>query len=141
MINPTAIPVEILEVIGIAKITRNAGNASSKLSHFIPFTAPIIKLPTIIKAGEVIAAAPDNEATNGPKSEEIINKIATVTDVKPVRPPAATPDDDSTNAVVGLVPNIEPAVVATESAKRAARARGNLPFFIKPACFALMNFL
>ena len=94
--NPSAIPVEILDVNGIVKMTKKAGNASSMPFHSMSFTALIIKLPTIITAGEVIAATFDKEVTNGPKNEAIINSTATVNDVKPVRPPTATPAEDST---------------------------------------------
>ena len=134
--NPSAIPVEILDVNGIDKMTKKAGNASSMPFQSMSFTALIIKLPTIINAGDVMAATPEIDVTNGLKNDAMINSTPTVTDVKPVRPPAATPDDDSMKAVVGLVPTIAPAVVATESAKSAARAFFNLPSFIKPACFA-----
>ena len=88
--NPIAIPVEILEVSGIANITKKAGKASSNLSQVIPFTAPIIKLPTTIKAGEVMADTSESVATSGPKNDETMNKIPTVNEVNPVRPPATT---------------------------------------------------
>src|SRR5699024_8657389 len=47
-----------------------------------------------------------------------------------------TPEVDSTNEVVVDVPTIEPTTVAAESANSAFPARGNFPFFIKPACVA-----
>src|SRR3954462_9651356 len=97
----------------------NAGKASSIVSHLIFFTELIIKLPTMMSAGEVIAATSESALTSGLKKEEMINRIATVNVVKPVRPPTATPEEDSTKAVVGLVPNIAPTVVATESESRA----------------------
>lgn len=96
VMNPSAIPVAILDVSGIVKMIKNAGNDSSNDSHSISFTTPIIKLPTIINAGAVIADTPDNALTNGPKKAASINKIATVKVVSPERPPTATPDDDST---------------------------------------------
>ena len=93
--NPSAIPVEILDVNGIVKMTKKAGNASSMPFQLISFTALIIKLPTIINAGDVMAETPEIDVTNGLKNEAMINSTPTVTDVKPVRPPAATPDVDS----------------------------------------------
>ena len=119
VIKPSAIPVAILDVKGIVKIIKKAGKASSNESQSISLTTPIIKLPTIISAGAVMAETPDNALTKGPKKAASINKIATVNVVSPERPPTATPDDDSTYAEVGLVPNIEPIVAATESARSA----------------------
>lgn len=58
----------MLDVKGIAKMTRNAGNASSISFQFILETEPIIRLPTIIKAGEVMAAMPDKALTSGLKT-------------------------------------------------------------------------
>lgn len=130
---PKAIPVAILDVKGMARIMRKAGNASSNSFHFILEIDPIIKLPTMISAGAVMAASPDTALTSGPKKAATIKRIATVTEVRPVRPPAETPEDDSMKAVVGLVPNIAPTVVATESESRALRAFGNEFPFISPA--------
>ncbi len=48
------------------------------------------------RTGDVMAETADTEATKGEKNEAIINRTATVKAVKPVRPPAATPADDST---------------------------------------------
>lgn len=125
---PRAIPVAMLDVSGIVRITRKAGNASSKESQSISLTVPIIKLPTMINAGAVIADTPDNVLTSGPKNAATRKRIETVSEVKPVRPPTATPDEDSIYADVGLVPNIEPRVVAIESASNAWRARELIPF-------------
>ncbi len=47
--------------------------------------------------------------------------------VKPVRPPAATPEEDSTNVVTVEVPRTAPAVVATASAINADLIPGSLP--------------
>ena len=85
----------MLEVNGIVKMIINAGNASSNVSQSICFTALIIKLPTMIKAGAVIAATLERDETSGPKNAAMMKRIATVTDVNPVRPPTATPEDDS----------------------------------------------
>jgi hypothetical protein len=112
---------------------RKAGKASSNSLQLILAILPIIKLPTIIKAGAVMAAIPDTALTSGPKKADSKNKTATVTEVQPVRPPAATPEVDSIKAVVGLVPKIDPIIVAIESESRACLARGSLSPFINPA--------
>lgn len=136
VINPSAIPVAILEVSGIVKIIKKAGKASSNSPHLTLTKLPIIKLPTIMSAGEVMAAMPETALTSGLKNAATIKRIPTVKEVSPVRPPAATPLEDSMKAVVGLVPNIEPTDVANESDNKACLARGNLFPFIKPACWA-----
>ena len=94
--NPNAIPVEILEVSGITSIIKNAGNASSKFDQSIWRTDAIINVPTIINTGEVIAETVEIDDTSGEKNEAAANKTATVKVVNPVRPPAATPAEDST---------------------------------------------
>lgn len=116
---PSAIPVAMLDVKGMLKITRKAGKASSSSFHSILATDSIIKLPTMIKAGDVIAAIPETAPTRGLKKAATMNRMPTVSVVNPVRPPAATPEDDSTKAVVGLVPNIAPNVVPNESERSA----------------------
>src|SRR5690625_2265630 len=95
-----------------------------------------MKQPTIIKIGAVIAGKSAIAWTTGKKNIDKPNNIATTTEVNPVLPPAATPEVDSTYAVAGLVPNIEPTVVAVASANKAGFTRGNLPFFINPPCSA-----
>ena len=132
--NPKAIPVEMLDVIGIARMTMNAGNASSKLDHLIFDKPSIMKLPTMIKIGAVIADRLEMAEMNGEKNIVQRNSKATTTAVSPLLPPAATPAVDSTYAVEGLVPNAAPTVVASESPRNALRARGNWPFFKSPAC-------
>lgn len=53
-INPSEIPVEILEVSGIERMTRKAGNASSSSFQRMRDTEFIIKQPTMIKTGDVM---------------------------------------------------------------------------------------
>ena len=55
------------------------------------------------------------------------NRIAVVTDVRPVLPPSDTPDALSTNVVVVDVPRTAPAVVAIASARSAPLIRGSFP--------------
>ena len=96
MINPNAIPVEILEVKGIARMIINAVNASSNSDHLIFLIPSIIKQPTIIRTGAVMEAKLEIAEINGEKNKATTNNRATTTEVKPVRPPAATPVVDST---------------------------------------------
>jgi len=94
-IKPTAIPVAMLEVRGIMRIMANAGNASSNWFHIIFARPSIMKQPTIINIGAVMAGSMEIAEINGEKTIEIKNNPATTTAVNPVLPPAATPDDDS----------------------------------------------
>ena len=70
----------------------------------------------------------------GLKIVEMRKKIPTQTAVKPVLPPTAIPELDSTNAPTGEVPRTEPTSIPDESAAKASPARGILLSFIKPAC-------
>ncbi|SFE96687.1 hypothetical protein SAMN05428981_11147 [Bacillus sp. OV194] len=85
--NPKAIPFAMLEVSGMLTITRNAGKASSKSFQSISDILLIIKLPTMIKLGAVIAGTEDTALTSGLKNAVIKNKTTTVTPVNPVFPP------------------------------------------------------
>lgn len=62
--------------------------------------------------------------------------METVSVVSPVRPPVATPAEDSTYALVGVVPKTEPTVVAIASPNNACLALGSDSPFIKPAFLA-----
>ena len=55
------------------------------------------------------------------------NTIPVVSAVRPVRPPASTPDADSTKVVTVEVPVQAPATVPTASANRASLILGILP--------------
>ena len=92
---------------------RYAGIASVKLSsvNLISVTAPNIRNPTIINAGAV--ANDGIVINNGERTTETRNNKPVTAAVKPVRPPSATPAEDSTNVVVVDVPKIAPADVAT----------------------------
>lgn len=83
-----------------------------------------------------MADIPETAPTSGLKKAEIKNNTATISEVRPVLPPAATPLVDSINAVVGLVPNKAPIVVAKESERSALFALGSVFPFISPACCA-----
>ena len=73
----------------------------------------------------------------GAKNIEIKNRIAVMTALNPVLPPAATPAEDSTKVVVVEVPRTAPAVVAMESASRAGLIFGSLPSL--SSMFALLQ--
>jgi len=129
----------MLDVNGILTMTKKAGNASSKSSHLISEILLIIKQPTIIKLGAVIAATSDTEPIIGLKNAAITNRTTTVNDVKPVFPPAPTPAEDSTVAQSDLFPNIAPTIVPIESAENALPPFSNLPFLIRPACLTIAS--
>mgnify|MGYP007130418482 CR=1 FL=1 len=78
--------------------------------NLISEIAPNIKNPTMISAG---AVANDGIAVkSGANNVEIRNKNPATTAVKPVRPPAATPEEDSTKVVTVDVPHTAPTQVA-----------------------------
>lgn len=110
---PTAIPVAIEPVKGIMIIVRKAGTANSKRFQSICPNEDTIKTPTIISAGAVTALVTTDNT--GEKNNASKNKIPVTIEAKPVRAPAATPEDDSTYDVTVEVPKIEPAIVAIES--------------------------
>src|SRR5690606_32458177 len=112
---PTAIPVAMLKDIGIIRTVKNAGTASDKSFQSISRKLPDIRTPTMISAGEVIAATEAKDSTRGKKKRATRNQPAVVTAVKPVLPPAATPADDSMYEVTVEVPMAAPAIVARES--------------------------
>src|SRR5699024_9633977 len=118
----------------MAIIVKKAGTAISNRSHSISFNDFDIKTPTIINAGAVTSGV--ITASKGEKNKANKKNPAVTTEAKPVRPPTATPEDDSTNEVVVDVPTTEPTTVAAESANKARPARGNLLSFINPACVA-----
>lgn len=70
VMKPMAIPVAILPVTGMVKITKKAGNDSSNGSHLMWRTCVSISDPTIIKAGAVIAETPETEEISGLKKAE-----------------------------------------------------------------------
>lgn len=80
----------------------------------------------MISAG---AVAKDGIAKKiGDKNRDTANKIAATIDVRPVRPPSATPEALSTNVVTVDVPQIAPTDVPTESARSAPLILGSFPF-------------
>ena len=122
---PNAIPLEIEYANGITIIVINAGIPSVISSNEIEETDFIIKNPTKINAGAV--AALGIRANNGVKKRASKNKTAVTTEERPVRAPAATPDEDSTKDVTVDVPRQAPATVPIESASKAPLALGIFP--------------
>jgi hypothetical protein len=81
--------------------------------------------PTMTKAGAVAAAGIN--VNKGAKNKDNRNIPAVDRAVSPVRPPAATPDADSTNVVIVDVPREAPAIVPIASAVNAFSTLGNFP--------------
>ena len=73
---------------------KKAGMAIVKSSQAISAKELIIMQPTITRTGEV--AALGIAEMSGAKTVDSANPAATITEVKPVRPPAAIPAADST---------------------------------------------
>ena len=63
----------------------------------------------------------------GESRRESPNSTAATREVRPVRPPSATPEALSTKVVTVEVPHIAPTVVPTASERRAPFMRGSLP--------------
>ena len=87
--------MEMLNVNGIKEIAANVGRASEKSLQSTSLMLCIIKTPTMMRAGAV--ANPGTAATIGEKNKPNTRKqTATVKAVRPVLPPAATPEALST---------------------------------------------
>ncbi len=83
----------MLYVSGMATIVRKAGTAISSLSHSMKRRDEAISTPTIIKAAAVTSSV--TTAKRGEKNRAVKKHPAVTTEVKPERPPAATPEEDS----------------------------------------------
>lgn len=123
---PKTIPSAIEYANGIMAIAKNAGTASDKSCQSISITELIINTPTTTRTGAVAAAGinPNSGAINNERK----NRIAVVSDVRPVLPPSATPAELSTNVVTVEVPMHAPKIVPIASVVKACDTRGNLPF-------------
>ena len=77
-------------------------------------------------SAELVAAA-GMMAAMGARNMLARKSTPVVRAVRPVRPPASTPEADSTNVVTVDVPVHAPATVPTASASSASRMRGMLP--------------
>ena len=133
-ITPKQIPSEIEYINPIAKIVMKAEIALSKFfvqSIFV--TCCIIKNPTIIKAGAVANAGIAKKI--GEKNNANKNNPPAVKAVKPVFPPSAIPEVDSTKVVIVEVPNIAPAVVPNASVKSTFLTCGSFPSLSSKSAF------
>ena len=101
-------------------------STSLSSSNFKSTTASNIRKPTKISAGAV--AKDGMEVNNGENKVARRNNKPVVSAVRPVRPPTATPAEDSTKVVVVEVPNNAPAEVATASDNSTGLMRGRRPF-------------
>ena len=102
-----------------------AGKASDISEKSISTTVVIMNNPTVTKAAAV-ADAGIIENT-GKKKAAITKHAAVARAVRPVLPPSATPDDDSTKVVTVLVPTKAPIVVPIASDKSAFLISGKFP--------------
>ena len=113
-------------------MVRNAGIPSVGSLKSISVAAPSIKNPTIIRAGAV--AAGGISKNTGENKRAIKKNTPVVRAVRPVFPPAATPEELSTKLVTVEVPNMAPKIVPTASANKACFTRGMVPFLpVRPA--------
>ena len=113
VIAPRPIPFEIEYVSGIIRNVTNAGTAEriSSISTFAKFLA--ISTPTKISAGAV--AHDGMMLATGLRNRHTAKQSAVTKLVRPVLPPAAIPEADSTNVVHVHVPRIAPDSVPIES--------------------------
>ena len=75
----------------------------------------------------IITGTELNTLSNGVKNTANKKSTPVTTAVRPVRPPAATPEVDSTNDVTVEVPAIEPITVPIESANKARSTFSRFP--------------
>ncbi len=73
---------------------KNAGMASEMSPHSISFKEEAIMQPTTTSTPAV--AADGTAEMTGERKADSAKQIATTTEVRPVRPPAAIPAEDST---------------------------------------------
>ena len=123
---PNMIPFAIEYVRGIIRNARYPPTASARSpSNSIFLMEEAIKKPTITRAGAVAKLGIARKI--GDRNRATKNRIPVVIAVRPVFPPSATPELDSTKLVTVEVPSIEPATVPIASAIRTRPTRGRLP--------------
>ena len=88
----------------------NATIASAASSQSTLMTEPIMRTPTQMRA--VAVAQRGMSWAMGERNMAIIKHMPVTSEVKPVLPPATTPDEDSTNVVTVEVPAMAPVQVA-----------------------------
>src|SRR5690625_7209579 len=105
-------PVAILEVSGIVRIIAKAGNASSKVFQSMRANPSIIKQPTIINTGAVIAGTSEITLIIGEKKIESANIPATTIEVRPVLSPTVTTNVECVYDITELEQTIYICVIA-----------------------------
>ena len=129
-------PVAMLYENGIVMIVINAGMPSERSVNSICAAALIIIKPTMIRAGA--DAAEGTSKKRGLKKSAIKKMRAVVTDVRPVRPPSATPAVLSTKLVIVDVPSAAPTTVPIASESSASFTFLMSPFLsFKLLCSAM----
>ncbi len=103
----------MLKNSGMPTIVTKAGIASPTYDQLTCAVLEAIMEPTMTSVEPV--AHEGNEAKMGAKKSERKNMNATTRPVRPVRPPSAIPEADSTKAVLGEQPTSEPIEMATAS--------------------------
>src|SRR5690625_1211951 len=98
-------------------MVKNAGMSSVKSFKSISLIGLIINQHAQIYGGAV--ACPGTIPENGEKNNAMKNISAVDKSVRPVIPPSATPEADSTYVVTVPVPKQAPVTVPTASANRA----------------------
>ena len=126
VITPKEIPSEMEYAKPIIQMATKQGTALMRLDHSIFATDCIIRKPTTISAGAVANAG--TVKNNGDRNKDNRNRIPTVQEVIPVRPPSEMPEEDSTNVVMVEVPQHAPTTVPTASANKMPLICGSLPF-------------
>ena len=122
---PRQMPSEMEYIVGIAAMQRNAGTASVMSVQGIAVTCCIIMKPTMIRAGAV--AKLGIARNSGEKKSDRMKSSPAKIAVRPVRPPSAIPEADSTKVVMVDVPKQAPVTVPTASERRAPLMPGSLP--------------
>src|SRR5690606_25304913 len=107
-IKPMAVPSAMLYAKGINATISSAGNLSHMSFISVLRLFRTIKPPTVIRIGALPPSGISLLA--GMQKTDTINIIPAVTDVKPVRPPAAIAAVLSALATVGLVPKMPDAI-------------------------------
>lgn len=103
----------------------NATIASAASSQSTLMTEPIMRTPTQMRA--VAVAQRGMSWAMGERNMAIIKHMPVTSEVKPVLPPATTPDEDSTKVVTVEVPAMAPVQVAIASASIIFSMRMGVP--------------
>ena len=103
----------------------NATIASAASSQSTLMTEPIMRTPTQMRA--VAVAQRGMSWAMGERNMAIIKHMLVTSEVKPVLPPATTPDEDSTKVVTVEVPAMAPVQVAIASASIIFSMRMGVP--------------